>query len=50
LAVADARRRARAYAEALGAGLGPVVSLAEAGAGHSDQPMMKREYCNGPNR
>lgn len=52
LAVADARRRAQAYVEALGAALGPVVALAEAGTSHGpdgwlrlgpgefDQPMM----------
>ena len=53
LAVADARRRAEAYVEALGATLGPVVAVAEAGTGHGsdgwrmgaaefDQPTMMR--------
>jgi uncharacterized protein YggE len=44
LAVADARRRAQAFAEALGAGVGPVVAVAEAGTGHDgfDQPMMMK--------
>ena len=46
LAVADARRRAEAYVEALGARLGEVVAVAEVGtagaAGGYDQPMMLR--------
>jgi uncharacterized protein len=49
LAVADARRRAQAYAEALGAGLGPVVAVAEVGTAHDgfDQPAMMRS-AGGP--
>ena len=58
LAVADARRRAEAYVEALGVALGPVVALAEAGTSHGtdgwlrlgpgefDQPMMMK--ASGP--
>ncbi len=58
LAVADARRRAQAYVEALGAALGAVVALAETGTGQGadgslrlgpgefDQPMMLR--ASGP--
>lgn len=44
LAAADARRRAEAFADALGAGLGPVVAMAEAGTPHGgfDQPAMLR--------
>jgi uncharacterized protein YggE len=44
LAVADARRRAQAFVEALGAGLGTVVAAAEAGTGLDgfDRPMMMK--------
>lgn len=41
-AVADARARAELYAEAAGVGLGPLMTLTEAG-GHNPQPMVMME-------